>query len=471
MKLSYTGSGNILYKATEYRCDLYINEDEGGILLKIYVDKGMASFIELPFEIECLQGKLDNGYNFTVYKCSRTNMESNPFEGRSIFIFRAHSLLEGIGINNPAGTKLYKVQFGLSDILVWGDCSGYKIGENHELSFGDPIEIVLYSNEQITIRYFVETSFLPVVKQDLLKDKITLSQQGFIEIESNNAETIDFFEAYYHKLKKLIEISMLRRVRLTKVIGWSHDYYYDIEEKHIEMPITIMTSEINPLEQDSNDQTPFWEWFTLPELLKNNSFVLYFEKYDKLEPIIELFMEAFNPQGISTQRLFLNLVQGLETYHSRFITNALNEFKKRISDVILKNRPKQFIAGDTAFLLANSHSFITLESRLADLLLANFEMEFDTGDIKKYDFPEVVSSTRNYLIHYNEDIRKKKRILTDKEIYIYNSTLLTMMEYYLLRELGFTDIIALREKLKDRWGRVSSTLSIIKASKEKEKLQ
>ena len=45
------------------------------------------------------------------------------------------------------------------------------------------------------------------------------------------------------------------------------------------------------------------------------------------------------------------------------------------------------------------------------------------------------------------------------------------LEYYLLRELGFTDTIAIKKKLIDRWGRVSEAIAIIRASREKEKSQ
>ena len=131
MELSYSGSGSMLYQEKEYRCDLYLNEDEGGILFKIYVDKAMASFIELPIEIDCLPGRLDNGFNFTAFGCSRTNMENRISEGRSVFTFQAHSMLKGVGTSNPNGTQLYKVQFGLADILEWGGLSGYRIGENY----------------------------------------------------------------------------------------------------------------------------------------------------------------------------------------------------------------------------------------------------------------------------------------------------------------------------------------------------
>lgn len=118
--------------------------------------------------------------------------------------------------------------------------------------------------------------------------------------------------------------------------------------------------------------------------------------------------------------------------------------------------------------MANSYKFITLESRLADLLLAEFQMHFDTGDIKYYDFPSVIANTRNYYIHYDESIKERSRILTESELSIYNRSLIYMLEYYILIELGFSDTLKIIEKLDERWGRISETLSIIKHSSENE---
>ncbi len=471
MQLSYTGSGSILFQEKEYRCDLFLNENEGGILFKIYIGNAMASFIELPFEIDSVSGKLDNGFVFTAFGCSRIKMENMISEGQSVFTFLAHSMLKGVGASDSNAAKLYRVQFGLAHILEWGSFSAYRINENFELSAGEHTEIIIFSDDQITIRYLVSSSTLPVSQEQLLKDKITLSQQGIIELQSKVPQTIVFFEKYYQKIKRLIEISMRKTIRLAKVTGWSHSVCYEIEGKHIETPISILTADFSSANQKSQEGFVSWQWFTLPELLANNSFSLYLKKYDLLEPIIELYLEAFSPYGISTNRLFLNLVQGLESYHSRFVTNELKMFKNRIDNVILKNRPKQLIEKDTAFLMDGSKHFITLESRLADLLIANFEIVFDTGDIKREDFPGVIANTRNYLIHNDERIKQKKRVLTEDEIGIYNQTLCFILEYYLLRELGYKDTNAITEKLHGRWSSVSTTLSIINASKQKEGLQ
>lgn len=165
--------------------------------------------------------------------------------------------------------------------------------------------------------------------------------------------------------------------------------------------------------------------------------------------------------------MFLNLVQALETYHSRIVTNNLTKFRNRIDTVILKNRPEEWKEEDRKFLLANSRKFITLESHLADLLLSEFQYRFDTGNIEYYDFPNVIALTRNYYIHYDESIKNKGRVLSEEELSIYNRCLFGVLEYYLMKEIGFSDTNVIRKKLKERWGEISDTLSIIEASKKR----
>lgn len=64
---------------------------------------------------------------------------------------------------------------------------------------------------------------------------------------------------------------------------------------------------------------------SLSELITQNSFECYFDKHEILAPIIELFLEPFYVRGSSETSMFLKIVQALETYHSRFVTNDLNE--------------------------------------------------------------------------------------------------------------------------------------------------
>ena len=115
--------------------------------------------------------------------------------------------------------------------------------------------------------------------------------------------------------------------------------------------------------------------------------------------------------------------------------------------------------------MANSKKFITLESRLADLLYAEGKTFFDTGDIKLEDFPSVVAHTRNYYIHYDEEIKKKHRVFSPDELEIYNAVLFKTLEYYIFIELGFS-VQAIHKKHMTRWRNVSRDLQIIKKSKD-----
>ena len=205
---------------------------------------------------------------------------------------------------------------------------------------------------------------------------------------------------------------------------------------------------------------------SISELIEKNSFEYFFNKYETITPIIELFLEPFYVKYSSKTRTFLNIVQALETYHSRFITNSLDVYKSRVEE-ITKNSPLAYAKELKEFLMAKSKKFITLESRLADLLFAEGKIYFDTGKIKHKDYPSVIAHTRNYYIHYDESIKENYNVLSEDELEIYNRSLLQILEYYILLEIGFSDEDNLKKSLTERWGCISEELELMDLSKSK----
>lgn len=463
MELNYTGSGKVYFNNQEYRCDLYINENEGGILIDISIKKVLASFCALPINIDFLAGELSTGFKFSLINCERQRMSSNISEGRSVYTYRSKYLFKGVGGKTDKSLELSRINFRMANILNWGEISAYKISNEFELSDNDDVKKEVYKNDEFVVEYWVDNSMLPVVSRDLLNENIVLNQSGNIEITFKNEESIDKFAEVFKKIKRLIELSTLRNIYPSKLTGYSNNVYYMYDKEKVGRPIEIISCDLNN-EENKVEYIETMKWINLSELIDNDSFSKYFSKYELFEPVIELYLEIIYSKTISSRRVFLNIVQALETYHSRFKSNNLNKFKGRIERVILKDRPKEWAKKDRIFLMARSVKFITLESRLADLLLAEFKICFDTGNIEKYDFPNVIAKTRNYYIHYDESIKERDRILTESELSIYNRSLLYMLEYYILIELGFTDRVKIIKKLNERWGRISETLSIIKHS-------
>ena len=462
------GSGKVYFNDQEYKCDLYMNEDEGGILININIPKALASFLELPINIDFLVGELSTGFKFSLINCKRKGMSNNRSEGRSVYKYYSQYLLKGVGEKTDKSLELSRMSFRVANILAWGEISGYKISDNFELAHNNDLIKEVYKNDEFVIQYWVSNSMLPVISRDLLKENIVLNQNGNIDIIFKNEEAIDKFGEIFNKIKRLIELSTLRYIYPSKLTGFSNSVYDIYDKKKVERPIEIISCDINN-EDRKVDYAETRRWINLSELIDNDSFSEYFSKYGVFEPVIELYLEIIYSKTISNRRVFLNIVQALETYHSRFKTNNLADFKERVKTKILINRPKEWVENDKSFLMANSYKFITLESRLADLLLAEFQIHFDTGDIKYYDFPKVIANTRNYYIHYDEAIKERNRVLTESELSIYNRSLLYILEYYILVELGFTDRLKIAEKLNDRWGKISDILSIIKCSNENTK--
>lgn len=467
MEVPYRGSGEVYLNEKEYQCDLYYNEKQGGIILKIRVknDKALGSFLQVPLELLYLCGQLENGFKFTLLRLNRIKMEDLLSYGITVFTFNAEYMLCGIGESTKHEQTFHQVNFTLSNIIEWGEESVYTVGEHYELiSRSDDVRKTIYKGQGITINYVVYGSMLPVVNQQLLKEHIDLEQNGIIEILLEKEANLEKFIQIFESIKKLIEIASIRKVHVKKVAAYSHEIVYSLGDKAIERSIDVYGKDIRENKNREYSQSHRWKWISLSELIAQNSFEYYFDKHEMLAPIIELFLEPFYVGESSETRIFLNIVQALETYHSRFVTNDINEFKARVEKIV-----NSFSSTDSEvihkFLMANSKKFITLESRIADLLLANREIYFDIGEIKRDEFPTIIAHTRNYYIHYDEQIKEKYRILTEEELQFYNRSLLQILEYYILLELGFSDSVALKSKITERWGRVSQDMEILRMSR------
>lgn len=468
MDYPYRGSGQVYYNDKNYRCDIYYNDDMGGIVLKINVhnEKIFGDFLELPFELKFLCGQMDNGFRFTLLQLSRIKMEDLVSEEKSVYTFFANYLISGVGQEDGHEPTFYKVIYTLSDVIEWGEESAYNISENFELTHKkEEPRILICNKENFSVTYRVCGTSLPVVEQELLREKIELKQYGCIEIESDEEKELKYFNEIFSKIKELIEISMLKKLIVNNMTAYSHHITIDIGEAKIERNVEILGERIQ--KTDTKDSSNIsWKWLELNKLIELNAFSRYFDKQEKLSPIIELYLETLHSVESSRTRRFLNIVQALETYHSRFITNNIGVFKNRIENIV-KGQSTELAEKNRKFLLANSNNFITLESRLADLLLAEHKARFNSGDIKYSEFPGVIAATRNYYIHYDENIKKKHRILSEEKLGLYNRELIKILEYYIMLELGFpADNNENRKKLNDRWGNLYVALDVLNASKK-----
>ena len=459
MELYYKGSGKIFYFEKEYECDLYWNKGEGGILLNIISkSRETGNFFKFPLDIPFLIGELSTGLKFTLLNLKRKGVHEYFSDGYTEFSFYVDYILYGVANSKSNEQTFHKIRFTLSNIVNWGGISIYELGENSTL-INKTLENTktIFKNNMYTVTYSVTGSMLPMMEHDLLKENISLEQRGSIEIIFQEEQIFEIFLNVFEKIKHLIEIAMIKKINVEKVIAYSSKVLYSINNFKAERSIEIYGKNIRKEKNKEISTIEKIKWISLTDLIKNHSFNNYFEKHEKLSPILELFLEILYTPFNSHIRIFLNIIQALETYHSRFIASNITEFKKRIR--LLEEKGIINNEETKRFLMANSKKFITLESRLADLLLANRSMIFDTGELEQTKFPSIIARSRNYYIHYDEEIKQKHKVLSEEELQFYNHSLLKILEYYILLELGFPlNNINITEKLYKRWGNISQDI-------------
>ncbi|WP_281166237.1 HEPN domain-containing protein, partial [Liquorilactobacillus sicerae] len=190
--------------------------------------------------------------------------------------------------------------------------------------------------------------------------------------------------------------------------------------------------------------------FNCRQLIESADLEAWNDKSKKLEPIINLYTEAYDSPSTSIQNLFLNVCQALETYHARMVTNNRDEYLKKSNQKIARMNPSF-----KDFLIRNKRNTksILLSERISDLMVVDNIPKINfSGGFKYFDFPQIVSNTRNYYTHYDEN--RQKNALFGEKLVDATELLRLILEYHLLRELGFNDDFA-TNNMRDSFGQIN----------------
>lgn len=167
-------------------------------------------------------------------------------------------------------------------------------------------------------------------------------------------------------------------------------------------------------------------------------FSKWFNKYEEIAPIFDLYFENMYYQRKFSVNYFLNVVFALETYHRRQIGGkkmAEKKFSKYEESILkkLSNEEQEIVKG--VFLFGNE---LNLRMRL-NSLLDKSDYSFNKFIIgKKKSFVNKVLQTRNYYVHYDSRFEKKSKnqIIPKENLFDYSLTLLVLLQCCMLDEIG-----------------------------------
>lgn len=466
VNLSATGTWRIDNSDQQYYGDLYLNKDEGGIVLYIRIPNSgpIMSYLELPLTIPFITGSTANGAEITLVDCARISTESR-IGSEEVFGYQAKFMLDGANFEKEEDISFSKMTISIPGIIQWGDVSNYVRPELEDretligLKIIEPIEI--YSCEDYTLSYDLTFSS----PFEMMKEEINLKQTPYLVIEAHSVQKLEWFMQIANQIKRLIEIAMGFPLGFNSMVVESPEIYYEFEDdkKHIR-PLEVLHAFKQNISKENNTKRMLKHdfLFNLSEL-RHANFPKWQEISTIMEPIIELYIDSLYNRKLSVNRHFLNMVQALETYHSRRIAYSLRDYKKRVEQ-LLEVRPEASRKQDEKFLLDGCRDFVTLRCRLADLLLADHSFIFHTGDFKFTEFPQIVANTRNYYTHYNQN--QEHKALKGEELITAFHILRNILEFYLLKEFGFEEEF-IHDRIRERISPIMTSNEIKKADKQK----
>lgn len=401
--------------------------------------------------VDFLHGKLFSGNEVSLFHCESVDYSCQVGSHITEWV-SAEFAFWGLGEPDPIFRGAL-VDFG--EIVEWSGLCSYKW--DHDLdSFvgtlvwerGDTLAFELPEGMKLEI-YPLQGGFTPT----LFCNEVKAEQRIIFSIEYDCPTSWEKIVEAIRWIRSFIELGMSTGV-VVKGIKYLHDNKRlspsDVRDENrgelVPADVSIGVGDSKRIDRTSMSR---YYSFTLEEAATCGVLALWFEKRDVLEPVVGLYTTAYSVRNESASTFFLCLAQALETFHARFFDSDVKLFIKRIDGIINENStsdncPSWLI--DSGQRAANR---IFLKSRLNELLYADGIKPVEMPGLDIPTFSEKKTATRDYYTHYDD--RNLKKAFSVDELLQVNGKLLLLLEYHLMRVLGFEREFAAERVSRKNW--------------------
>ncbi|WP_342560616.1 HEPN domain-containing protein [Psychrobacillus sp. FSL W7-1457] len=429
---------------------LSLNYDTNETELFLFSDESLS----LPYSTDVVYGKTYHGEAFTLYDCSISRGTSNSLvhNFNTKYIYKVHSsyTLEGGIFTSEQEVMVKEVYFSVTNLNKWA----FQVGVDMELD--DSSEYII-TTKKIDDIFHINDEFELSICYTTMPD-YNYSFTGSLKIETNAQLRVKFFKStclkkacvLIYQVRDFLSLCTNSRTYIEYISAMP---YYNTPQE-IELPIKIYGKGIEFGKKENLDELKNYQnYISLVQIKKDFNLCMknWFEKNEKLKPVIELFL-SIKYHRTSYERHFLNLVQALEAYHRLTRKNEVlpkEEHTEKIGKIIA-NVPEEYqkwVKEKLAF--SNEPS---LHERLEELLTpksksgsphheAKYHHLFMLRNKEKIEIIRDIKNTRNYNTHFDEKLMKKT--VKGEELYQLISLLKLMLEYYLLMELEIDEEIVI----------------------------
>jgi hypothetical protein len=452
---------------------------EGAVLDLIGSFKGAKTTVVIEPE-EIILGCLSNKGNVTLYKC-RNDRTSYSVPGFQISSFRADVVFIGAHFHKPEDIKFKSIDVHYLHLDEWTNISGFDIQGSFDeevvikYKLPEPIKASINDDCEIHIRIRAEGPSHHVIQKEA-----DIKQKTYIRIKTSEEKSFEEYKEMMYQIQNFLSLGVWAPVHPLTIEG--------ITEANKEIKIFYGLLDIP---KASKTLLPDNMLFTFKDISDRFDIFLrnWFEqaKPSELKPTHDLYFGTLYLPLMYREHHFLSLIQAIESFHrhgrrhgGKYLVYTKKLFRWDNVPGIDDEKLRQSLINEIGIAWAGSAKIhktndrticisngvnsaeieigrqkwkatlktsdgrtfklkakeISLEERLREIF-DEYQHEIPNVFIKnKGDFIDTVVVTRNYLTHYDKDL--KERAASGIDIFHLARELKMLLEICLLRELGFS---------------------------------
>lgn len=432
--------------------ELVYNKKHGVIVLNIIKKLTDESYFGKSYgNLDVITGKLNSGETVTLFNnsCTKNYTRGIQFQQLNFHVeYMVWSNKERVNAQYNKMVSVLRNAYAWSGLSAFEESdSGLKIRENVEMKsytwFGAKITFSTYLN-----------NWMIMPPRD---EETKIVQRLRVEIEMDDKRNLKEFVSIRNRVLSLISFAIKNNVNIEEEYLVDYDDSYIVIKDFVDYyKHYLITSEA----QRNIIKSHIWDFnFILKNLPTERDIN---EDLVKLEPIFNLYLSLFKYSDMPSEMVFLNIVQALETFHSRFFYDDKKE--KYIESVIERFGENSNFEKFERLLLSDTQKdenchYIILVSRLNDLLIGDGKGPFISYYWENEKYAQTIADTRHYYTHYGKS--KETKALKGNELLEAIYILRVLLEYHICLVLGIDNRNKIAEELRNHndWKQLSEMQS------------
>ncbi len=387
---------------------------------------------------EIILGVSFTGENISLYKCFENKREVS---GHSTSSFYANFVFIGVHFQNKKEIKFKDLSIHFTYLNEWFDANGFSIEE----ILNSDGTIIRYKKPQsvkidakgISIKFETYWSY----SSETMK-RVTIQQKVYITIEKTENDTFENLRAAFYPIQNFLTLGVNNPVYPLEVKGRIHPHSVKNENGRKFSPSINVYYKLFDIQKIADGFSPRM-LFNFNAIKEDPSFFLkkWLRSSEELKPVHDLYFDVVYNSHMFLEEKFLSLARALEVFHARTCGGKYlpDEEYKHIYNALVNKIPEE-VEKDFKENLKSKLKYgneFSLRKRLKDIFNNEECKEILSRLIKdKKDFINKVTTTRNYLTHYNGDL--KAGIVQGEKLYFLTQKMEKVIKTCLLKEAGFS---------------------------------